>query len=108
VGRVHNATNPIPLQLPAEDMISIWRSRSTPGGNGYNHILLDDRAGSERVEVRAQHDYRREVLNNSATTIGVDRTMEVGGDTTSTVSGRHRERVRRSMQLNVAASARCR
>jgi type VI secretion system secreted protein VgrG len=101
VGRVHNATNPIPLQLPGENMISIWRSRSTPGGNGHNHILLDDRAGSERVEVRAQHDYRREVLHNSSTTIGANRTMQVSGNTTSSIGGHHRERVRRSKELNV-------
>jgi type VI secretion system secreted protein VgrG len=101
VGRVHNSVNRLPLELPAQSMISIWRTLSTPGGNGYNQLLFDDSAGSERVEVRAQHDYRREVLNDSETTIGENRSMEVGGNTTSRVRGSHQERVGGDMTVNV-------
>ncbi len=33
VGRVHNAFVTTPLNLPAEKTVSVWRSRSSPGGN---------------------------------------------------------------------------
>src|SRR5262249_5650998 len=46
VGRVHNAVNVRPHRSADERTVSAWRSKSTPGGNGYNEILLDDKAGA--------------------------------------------------------------
>ena len=61
VGRVHNAAVRTPLNLPADKTISVWRSQSSPGGNGFNQILMDDLAAAERLEVHAQRDYREDV-----------------------------------------------
>jgi type VI secretion system secreted protein VgrG len=64
VGRVHNGTNPIPQQLPEQKAWSTWRSRSTPGGEGFNEITLDDAAGAERIYVHAQRDANIDVEND--------------------------------------------
>jgi type VI secretion system secreted protein VgrG len=72
IGRLHNAVNVPPLDLPAQKTISVWRSRSSPGGDGYNEILLDDKAGDERLDLRAQHDYHRLVLHDSTVTVKHD------------------------------------
>lgn len=65
IGRVFNTVHPRPYSSKGEQTISVWRSRSFPGGNGYNEILLDDKAGSERLDLHAQHDYTRIVENDS-------------------------------------------
>jgi type VI secretion system secreted protein VgrG len=77
VGRVHNAINVPPLDLPAEKAISRWRSRSTPGGGGFNEIALDDAAGAERIVVHAQRDL--------VATIEHDAHVDVGHDVTGNI-----------------------
>jgi type VI secretion system secreted protein VgrG len=70
VGRVHNGINPSPLVLPDHKAHSTWRSRSTPGGDGFNEITLDDLAGSERIYVHAQRDAVIEVNNDVHADVG--------------------------------------
>jgi type VI secretion system secreted protein VgrG len=83
VGRVHNATYPPPLNLPAEKTRSIWRSRTSPapanGVAGFNEIMMEDQAGSELLEMHAQKDYKRHSNN--------DETISVGGSQSTSVVG---------------------
>jgi type VI secretion system secreted protein VgrG len=87
IGRVHNAVNVPPLKLPEQKTISVWRSRSSPGGAGYNQILLDDLAGSERIELHAERDFLAETGRNSTTTVGSDQRIRVDGHSSTTVAG---------------------
>ncbi len=87
VGRVHNAAVRTPLNLPADKTISVWRSQSSPGGNGFNQILMDDLADAERLEVHAQRDYREDVGRNSQRTVVGDEASKVGGDGGASVGG---------------------
>lgn len=64
VGRVFNGINPTPQKLPEQKAWSTWRSRSTPGGEGFNEITFDDAAGDERIYVHAQKDAIVEVEND--------------------------------------------
>ncbi|MFS8068829.1 MAG: type VI secretion system Vgr family protein [Byssovorax sp.] len=87
VGRVHNAAMRTPLNLPADKTISVWRSQSSPGGNGFNQILMDDLADAERLEVHAQRDYREDVGRNSQRTVVGDEASKVGGNGGAAVGG---------------------
>lgn len=89
-GRVHNGWSRDPLQLPAEKTQSIWKSRSVPSpedGSAYNMIRMEDAAGAEMLELRAQRDFRQETLRNSETIVGVDESKKVGGSSSTTVAG---------------------
>lgn len=77
VGRLHNGVNVRPHSALAEQTVSVWRSKSSPGGDGYNEVLLDDKAGAERLDLRAQHDYRREVLHDSVLIVKHDEWLTV-------------------------------
>lgn len=87
VGRVHNGKNLSPLTLPAQNTISTWRSRSSPGGEGYNEILMDDAAGAERLDIHAQRDSTQKIERDSNTWVGRDMTVEVKGDQKMKVKG---------------------
>jgi type VI secretion system secreted protein VgrG len=124
-GRVHNAMNPPPFALPESKAISGVKSRSTPGGGGYNEIVLDDTAGAERVRIQARHDMetavghdlRQNVGNDLSEAVGGDielsvgasmtetvgaaRTTTVGADETVTVGNNRSETVGRTMTLSV-------
>ena len=96
VGRVHNAVMRTPLNLPADKTISVWRSQSSPGGNGFNQILMDDLADAERLEVHAQRDYREDVGRNSQRTVVGNEASKVGGNGGASVGG--------SQSLNVGGT----
>jgi type VI secretion system secreted protein VgrG len=59
VGRMYNATAPVPHGLPANATVSAWRSDSSPGSEGYNEIRYDDAKGEELVYVQAEKNLRR-------------------------------------------------
>ena len=50
IGSVYNGTNTVPMPLPDKKTKSGILTRSSTGGNGYNMLLFDDTAGSEKRE----------------------------------------------------------
>jgi type VI secretion system secreted protein VgrG len=115
VGRAPNAHNPPPYALPAHETKTVWRSRSTPGGEGFNEISFEDKRGEERLYERAEKD--KESLIKSDERIAVGRNRQklvksdedlavlhtrrqlVGGDDHHTVKGDRREHVEGSYSL---------
>jgi type VI secretion system secreted protein VgrG len=79
IGRVHNGFNQTPLKLPEQQTQSVWRSRSSPFGDGFNQILMEDKAGAERLDFRAQRDSNTEVVHDQGTTVGNNQTMKITG-----------------------------
>lgn len=64
-GRMYNAENKHPHQLPAEKTRSTIKSSSSKGGEGYNQITLEDKKGKEQIFVRAEKDLHVWVNNES-------------------------------------------
>lgn len=89
VGQVHNGVRPPPLALPDSKTQAVWRSQSIgPDGTvGYNHILMEDAGGSERLELRAQRDFVAKTLRNERVTVGSSASRSVGGSESITVGG---------------------
>jgi type VI secretion system secreted protein VgrG len=79
LGCLPNAVTPVPLDLPAEQTRSIWRSQSTPGGGGYNELRIEDKQGAEEIAIRAQRDFVQLVLNDQRIQVDNQRTVVVGG-----------------------------
>jgi type VI secretion system secreted protein VgrG len=74
-----NAATPVPLDLPAEQTRSIFRSQSSPGGGGYNELRIEDRKGAEEIAIRAQRDFAQRVLNDQRVQVDNQHTLVVGG-----------------------------
>lgn len=87
LGCLPNATHPVPFSLPGSAAKSGIRTRSTPGGGGYNEISFDESAGAEVLTVRAQKDYTEEATENKSSIVGADRSANVGGADTLNVIG---------------------
>lgn len=87
MGCLYNATHPVPNGLPAQATRSTIRTRSSPGGGGYNEIALDDEAGKQQVFVRAERDFEEEVGRDHNTTVRHDRRETVLGERCTTVRG---------------------
>ncbi|WP_437338434.1 type VI secretion system tip protein TssI/VgrG [Sorangium sp. So ce394] len=88
-GCVYNATHPPPFLLPNNATRSGLRTRSSPGGGGFNEISFEDRAAHEQIFVHAQRDLDEIVRRNHARTVGDSETLEVRGSQVERV-GAHR------------------
>jgi type VI secretion system secreted protein VgrG len=88
VGCVYNRENTAPFGLPEDASRSGLRTRSTPGGDGHNELSFEDRAGDERVFMRAQRDHVEHVLHDQTTDVTRDRLLRVGASRTAYVQAR--------------------
>lgn len=68
-GSVYNATQTVPYGLPDNKTRSTIKTNSSTGGNGFNELRFEDKAGSEEVFFQAQKDYNKVVVNNDSTTV---------------------------------------
>lgn len=92
-GCVYNAQQTVPYALPDNGTRSTVKTNSSKGGNGFNEIRFEDKAGSEELFIQAQKDLNGTVLNNCAWTITQAHTVTVSeGDETLEVTKGNRAR----------------
>jgi type VI secretion system secreted protein VgrG len=86
-GRVYNAHQTPPYELPGNATQSGVKSRSSKGGSAdnYNEIRFEDKKGSEQIQVHAER--------NMDTTIEADETRDVGGNRKVHVKGHFTENI---------------
>lgn len=119
-GRIYNAGQMPPYDLPGKGMVSGFKSNSTKGGGGYNELAFDDTKGNELIRVHGQHDMDtvvehdelRHVLNdrhknidkNETSTIGVNRTEKVGSNEDITIGANRSEKVIANETIHIGAN----
>lgn len=64
VGRVFNAIEQVPYKLPDNKTVSGWKTNSSPGGDGYNEIKLEDKKNLELFYIQAQRNLDKLVKND--------------------------------------------
>ncbi|MEW5925886.1 MAG: type VI secretion system tip protein TssI/VgrG [Gemmatimonadota bacterium] len=109
-GSVYNAEQTPPFALPGAGIQMGMKSRSSPGGGGYNEITMTDTKGREMLNVHAQYDMVTRVEHDDTQTVVNDRTIGVTGnhtetiqkDCTLTVNGKHTETVRGNTGITIS------
>ncbi|WP_411391647.1 type VI secretion system tip protein TssI/VgrG [Pseudomonas sp. MPB23] len=92
-GCVPNKVMPVPYPLPAHQTKTVLRSHSSPRSGGYNELSIEDRAGQEKIYLRAQRDIEQLVLNDSDAKIGNDRREQITRDSHSLIGNDRSEQV---------------
>ncbi|WP_398494796.1 type VI secretion system Vgr family protein [Variovorax sp.] len=78
IGRVYNADQMPPLELPAKATVSGFISRTLKGnGELANHFVIDDDPSNESIKIHAQKDFVIEVENDETHTVDGNRTTHV-------------------------------
>jgi type VI secretion system secreted protein VgrG len=87
VGRVYNADQVTPYDLPANKTQSGVKSRSSAGGgtDNFNEIRFEDKKGSELFYVHAEKNKQVEVENDRTENVGHDEKITIGNDRTEEV-----------------------
>jgi type VI secretion system secreted protein VgrG len=87
-GCVHNGESPTSVALPEAKTQSTIRTRSSPGGAGFNELRFEDAAGAEEIFVHGQRDLREQIGRDRSSTIGRHRSETIVGNHRQTVHGR--------------------
>jgi type VI secretion system secreted protein VgrG len=87
VGRLHNVGQPVPYSLPEHKTVSTWKTHSSPGGDGFNEIKLEDKKGSELFYVQAERNLRKLVKHDEHEVTRHNRSMGIRGELTTSVGG---------------------
>jgi type VI secretion system secreted protein VgrG len=86
-GCVVNKVTSVAHQLPENKTRTVLRSQSSPRNGGYNELSIEDRAGQEKIYLRAQRDMEQLILNDSHSLISNDRFEQVNNNSTSLIKG---------------------
>ncbi|MEI8394316.1 MAG: type VI secretion system tip protein TssI/VgrG [Rhodospirillaceae bacterium] len=108
-GFVNNADTMPPYTLPSEKTKSAFKTRSTPGGGGFNEVRFEDKKGKEQVFIHAERDIDVRVKANRREWVGANRHLiikknrldQVEGDTHSTIKGDHNQKIGGALSLKV-------
>jgi len=86
-GRVYNADQMPPYDLPASKTQTGIKSRSSPGGGAanFNEIRLEDKKGSEQLFLHAEKNQDIEVEKDETHWVGQDRKKTIDRDETTHV-----------------------
>jgi type VI secretion system secreted protein VgrG len=102
-GRVYNAAEMPPYDLPANQTQSGLKSRSSKGGSpaNFNEIRFEDKMGSEMLTIHAEKDQEISVEHDESHTVGHDRTKGIVHDETTTVGNNRTESVGNNEQITI-------
>jgi type VI secretion system secreted protein VgrG len=102
IGRSYNAAQATPYNLPQDMTRSSWKSNSSPGSEGFNEIMFEDKAGGELVWQHAHKDRNRLVNNDEFATIGNDRQKYVKNDETERTQNNLKQLVGKAFDMLTA------
>lgn len=88
-GRTYHAEMRLPCDLPASKTVTVLRSSSSPGGEGFNELRIEDKKGEEEIRVHAEkdmtlyagNDWNDYVKNERHSTVKKNIYLEVQGET---------------------------
>jgi len=72
-GCLYNSAHPVPYSLPEHKTRSLFKSLSSPGGNGFNELRIEDKAGEEQIFIHAQRDWDQNVQRDQKIRVGNER-----------------------------------
>ena len=110
-GRVYNAEQTVPYELPANQTVSTMKSRSSKGGgaSNFNELRFEDKKGEEQIFIHAEKDVDEIVKNDVREHVGNSRHLIVKKDQKEkveenkhiTIAGSQKEQIAKSKHLSV-------
>ncbi|EXF44317.1 Rhs element Vgr protein [Pseudomonas sp. BAY1663] len=108
-GCLYHAEHVAPYELPAHKTRSVFKTLSSPGGDGYNELRIEDRKGAEQIYLHAQRDWDQNIEHDQKIRVGHERHDRVEANSYSefqaeehrTTHGDRKTEVRASDHLTV-------
>ncbi|MDS9875493.1 type VI secretion system tip protein VgrG [Pseudomonas protegens] len=102
-GRVYNAEQTVPYDLPANATQSGMKSRSSKGGSpaNFNEIRMEDKKGAEQLYIHAERNQDIVVEVNESHSVGNNRNKSIGHDEYVTIGNKRTRIVQHVDELRV-------
>ncbi|MCB9926127.1 MAG: type VI secretion system tip protein VgrG [Planctomycetaceae bacterium] len=100
-GLVYNAEQMPHYKLPDDKTKSYIKTNSTPGGDGFNELMFEDKADDERVFIHAEKNMDVRVKNDSKSRIYGNRHQIIGWEKDGKKGGNQHEMVWQDKHLNI-------
>ncbi|WP_185266236.1 type VI secretion system Vgr family protein [Halopseudomonas xiamenensis] len=72
-GCLYNSAHQVPYTLPEHKTRSLFKSQSSPGGEGFNELRIEDKAGEEQIFIHAQRDWDQRIQHDQRIHVGHER-----------------------------------
>jgi len=72
-GCLYHREHPVPYDLPANKTQSVLKTLSTPGGEGFNELRIEDKKGQEQIVIHAQRNWDQNIQHDQTIRIGHER-----------------------------------
>ncbi|MBU1459797.1 MAG: type VI secretion system tip protein VgrG [Gammaproteobacteria bacterium] len=72
-GCLYHKEHQVPYDLPANKTRSVFKTLSSPGGDGYNELRIEDRKGAEQIYLHAQRDWDENIEHDQKIRVGHER-----------------------------------
>ncbi|MGE4405862.1 type VI secretion system tip protein TssI/VgrG [Pseudomonas sp.] len=72
-GCLYHAEHVAPYELPTHKTRSVFKTLSSPGGEGYNELRIEDRKGAEQIYIHAQRDWDQNIEHDQKIRVGHER-----------------------------------
>ena len=72
-GCLYHKTHQVPYNLPEHKTRSVFKTLSTPGGDGFNELRIEDKAGEEQIFIHAQRDWDQNIQHDQHIRVGNER-----------------------------------
>lgn len=72
-GCLHHAEHVVPYELPTHKTRTVFKTLSSPGGDGYNELRIEDRKGAEQIYIHAQRDWDENIEHDQKIRVGHER-----------------------------------
>ena len=102
-GRVYNAEQTVPYELPANATQSGIKSRSSKGGTPaqFNEIRMEDKKGEEQLYIHAERNQDIVVELDETHAIGRDRSKSIGRNETVDVGANRTKKIARNERYSI-------
>ncbi|AIL63365.1 type VI secretion system Vgr family protein [Pseudomonas alkylphenolica] len=103
-GCVPNTRTAVPYPLPANKTKTVLRSHSSPASGGYNELSVEDRAGQEKIYLRAQRDLEQKIENDSRLEVGNERRETIKGNSIAVLEAEDQRTVTADRKVELKAN----
>jgi type VI secretion system secreted protein VgrG len=94
-GCLYHKEHAVPYDLPTNKTRTVFKTLSSPGGDGYNELRIEDRKGQEQIYIHAERDWDENIKH--------DQKVRVGHERHDTVEANSYSEFKAEEHLNVAA-----
>src|SRR5690606_40595276 len=70
---LYHKTHQVPYSLPEHKTRSVFKTLSSPGGDGFNELRIEDKAGEEQIFIHAQRDWDQNIQHDQHIRVGNER-----------------------------------